>query len=58
VEALLQHHPQLNNCWKHWICAEDVQTKKPHPEAYVLALKKLGLLPWRQLWRSRIQPRD
>jgi len=43
VEALLQHHPQLNNCWKHWICAEDVQTKKPHPEAYVLALKKLGL---------------
>jgi HAD superfamily hydrolase (TIGR01509 family) len=43
VEALLQHHPQLNNCWQHWICAEDVQTKKPHPEAYVLALKKLGL---------------
>lgn len=43
VEALLQHHPQLNNCWKHWICAEDVQIKKPHPEAYGLALRKLGL---------------
>ncbi len=45
VEALLASH--LGAAWATWfavvVCGEDVRTKKPAPDAYVLALRVLGL---------------
>ena len=43
VEALLAAHPQLQSCFAKWVCGEDVSRKKPDPEAYRLALQRLGL---------------
>jgi len=40
LDRQLPEHPQ----WlQFWICGEDVQHKKPHPEAYRLALQRLAL---------------
>lgn len=44
VEALLATSPTpLRQAFDFWICGEDVQRKKPDPEAYRLALARLGL---------------
>ena len=43
VAALLQSSPELSNCFGGWICGDDVQRKKPDPEAYQLALRHLKL---------------
>jgi HAD superfamily hydrolase (TIGR01509 family) len=47
VEALLASH--LGAAWATWfavvVCGEDVRAKKPAPDAYVLALRVLGLPP-------------
>ena len=43
VEGLLAAHPQLQGCFARWVCGEDVSRKKPDPEAYRLALQRLGL---------------
>lgn len=45
VEALLQRHQNLLACFTCWICGEDVEEKKPHPEAYRKAITRLGLDP-------------
>ncbi len=42
-QASIQHRVDLNP--KIIICGEDVKVKKPDPEAYLLAAKKLGLNP-------------
>lgn len=42
VEALASSClPELNQCCAFWICGEDVTFKKPHPQAYGLALSQL-----------------
>ena len=47
VEVLL--HAHLGDRWAEWfpvvVCGEDVQRKKPDPEVYVQALRKLKLRP-------------
>jgi HAD superfamily hydrolase (TIGR01509 family) len=47
VDALLRAH--LGSGWAAWfdalVCGEDVARKKPDPEVYTLALKRLGLGP-------------
>ena len=47
VDALLGRH--LGPAWATWfdavVCGEDVRAKKPAPDAYVLALRVLGLTP-------------
>ena len=43
VAALLQGTPELEACFAGWICGDDVQRKKPDPEAYQLALSQLKL---------------
>ncbi len=44
VEALLQGvSQQVAPCFEFWICGEDVHRKKPDPEAYRLALERLGV---------------
>ena len=54
VDALLQAH--LGAAWTSWfaalVCGEDVPTKKPDPEVYVAALRRLQLGPFRP-WRSK-----
>lgn len=47
VDALLQVHlgPRWPQRFGAVICGEDVRQKKPDPEAYLLALRKLGLGP-------------
>ncbi|MDZ7813851.1 MAG: HAD-IA family hydrolase [Ideonella sp.] len=51
VQALLCR--MLGAQWEAWfevvVCGEDVQRKKPDPEAYLLALQKLGLKPCQAL---------
>lgn len=39
----------LANAFAFWICGEDVSTKKPDPEGYLLAVQRLGLPPQRLL---------
>jgi HAD superfamily hydrolase (TIGR01509 family) len=47
VQALL--HAQLGPDWAQWfgavVCGEDVRSKKPDPEVYLLALRQLGIGP-------------
>ena len=43
VAALLHNTPELEACFGGWICGDDVQRKKPDPEAYSLALGHLKL---------------
>ena len=46
VQALLERQlPQHPQWLALWICGEDVGRKKPHPEAYQLALQRLGCAP-------------
>ena len=46
VQALLERQlPQHSQWLSLWICGEDVGRKKPHPEAYQLALQRLGCAP-------------
>ncbi|TDM05484.1 MAG: haloacid dehalogenase [Ideonella sp. MAG2] len=51
VQALLER--MLGAQWQSWfevvVCGEDTQRKKPDPEVYVLALKKLSLEPHQAL---------
>jgi len=49
VAALLQRLlPEAAGCFAFWVCGEDVGCKKPHPEAYQLAVGRLGV-PLQQL---------
>lgn len=42
--ALLEGHgPELARCFEFWICGEDVEAKKPNPEGYEQALRRLQL---------------
>ena len=43
VAALLKSTPELEACFAGWVCGEDVTCKKPHPEAYAMALEHLKL---------------
>lgn len=47
VDALLRAH--LGTSWTHWfsalVCGEDVASKKPDPEVYLKALRRLGVKP-------------
>lgn len=44
VQALLQRlMPAGSSAFRFWVCGEDVQRKKPHPEAYLQAAERLGL---------------
>jgi len=46
VEALCQGMAaDLRACFRFWICGEDVSRKKPDPEAYQLAIDRLGTAP-------------
>lgn len=51
VQALLQAH--LGKDWAQWfpvmVCGEDVRSKKPDPEAYLRALRALGIGPLQAL---------
>jgi HAD superfamily hydrolase (TIGR01509 family) len=44
LTSLLAHTlgPQVTRCFTVMICGEDVAAKKPHPEAYQVALQRLG----------------
>ena len=42
VQALMDHLlGPLSQVFRFWVCGEDVRHKKPHPEAYRLALERL-----------------
>jgi HAD superfamily hydrolase (TIGR01509 family) len=44
VQALLQQLlPAGADCFRFWVCGDDVSCKKPHPEAYLQAAERLGL---------------
>jgi HAD superfamily hydrolase (TIGR01509 family) len=44
VQALLQQLlPDGADCFAFWVCGDDVSHKKPHPEAYLQAVERLGL---------------
>lgn len=44
VAALLEGHgSELARCFDFWICGEDVEAKKPNPEGYEQALRRLQL---------------
>lgn len=44
VQALVrQLLPDGAGCFSFWVCGDDVNRKKPHPEAYQLAVERLGL---------------
>ncbi|MFN7679036.1 MAG: HAD-IA family hydrolase [Cyanobacteriota bacterium] len=46
VAALLEGHGEpLASAFAFWICGEDVDAKKPSPQAYVQALRRLELPP-------------
>ncbi|MEY4354180.1 MAG: hypothetical protein RLZZ609_2421 [Cyanobacteriota bacterium] len=46
VAALLEGHgSELAQCFDFWICGEDVEAKKPNPEGYEQALRRLQLPP-------------
>src|SRR5262249_31557153 len=47
VQSLLSHHlgPTWADAWAAIVCADDAPSKKPHPQAYALALERLGLAP-------------
>ncbi len=46
VAALLEGHGEpLASAFAFWICGEDVDAKKPSPQAYAQALRQLGLPP-------------
>jgi HAD superfamily hydrolase (TIGR01509 family) len=50
VTALVQRLlPDLQAALSFWVCGEDVTRKKPDPQAYHLALERLGLPPQRVL---------
>ncbi|MEI7664832.1 MAG: HAD-IA family hydrolase [Synechococcaceae cyanobacterium ELA263] len=50
VAALLQaSFPDLQQAFRFWVCGEDVSRKKPHPEAYRLAIEQAQLDPWQIL---------
>ncbi|MEB3307474.1 MAG: HAD-IA family hydrolase [Cyanobacteriota bacterium] len=44
VESLLNHQlGPLAQAFELWVCGDDVRAKKPHPEAYQQALRRLNL---------------
>ncbi|MEB3262675.1 MAG: HAD-IA family hydrolase [Cyanobacteriota bacterium] len=46
VRSLLRHAlGSLAKAFELWVCGDDVISKKPHPEAYQLALNRLNLQP-------------
>jgi beta-phosphoglucomutase-like phosphatase (HAD superfamily) len=46
VTALVRHClGPLAEALELWVCGEDVERKKPDPQAYALALERLGLGP-------------